>query len=155
MSLLRRRVMMEKSGGDSVKEWRFIKKVEINESTEKIVVSSDENGDPFELEELLIYSDQNVTAASNSQLMLFLDGVMASTSVNSFLTTSPKSILYKTEWCGVRLSQSLSTTYPITGVASSGANYRISTISNRYFKKIELAGQQTPIETGTFYFYGR
>ena len=62
---------MEKSGGDSVKEWRFIKKVDINESTEKFTVSSDENGNPFELEELLIYSDQNVTAVSNSQLFLF------------------------------------------------------------------------------------
>lgn len=154
MSLLRRRAMMEKSGGDSVKEWRFIKKVEINESTEKFVVSSDENGDPFELEELLIYSDKNVTAASNSQLLLFLDDMETSTSANAFLTTSPKSILYKTEWCGVRLSQSLSATYPITQVALSNAAYRISTISNRYFKKIELKGQKS-IETGTFYFYGR
>lgn len=151
---MRRRMMIEKSGGDSVKEWRFIKKVEISESTEKIVVSSDENGDPFELEELLIYSDQNVTAASNSQLLLFLDDMEVSTSVNSFLTTSPKSILYKTEWCGVRLSQSLSATYPITQTAFSNAAYRISTISNRYFKKIGLKGQGS-IETGTFYFYGR
>ena len=145
---------MEGTGGDDMKEWRFIKKVEINESTLGIVVSSDENGDPFELEELLIYSDHDVTASGNSQLLLFLDDIGASTSVNSFLTTSPKSILYKTEWCGVRLSQSLSATYPITGVAIANASYRISTISNRYFKKIELKSQNS-IETGTFYFYGR
>lgn len=145
---------MEETGGDDMKEWRFIKKVEINESTEKFVVSSDENGSPFELEELLIYSEQNVTAASNSQLLLFLDDIAASSSVNAFLTTSPKSILYKTEWCGVRLSQSLSATYPITNVALANASYRISAASNRYFKKIELRSQNS-IETGTFYFYGR
>lgn len=106
------------------------------------------------MEELLIYSEQNVTAASNSQLLLFLDDIAASSSANAFLTTSPKSILYKTEWCGVRLSQSLSATYPITNVALANASYRISAASNRYFKKIELRSQNS-IETGTFYFYGR
>ena len=154
MSLLQRRRMMKDSGGEEMKEWKFIKKVEVDEETTGIVVSSDKNDNPFELEELLIYSEQNVTTTANSQLLLLLDNISVSTSVNAFLTTSPKSILYKTEWCGVRLSRSLSAIYPITNVALGGANYRISESSPRYFKKIELRTQNS-IKTGTFYIYGR
>ena len=139
-----------------MKEWKLIKKVEVDEETIGIVVRSDENDNPFELEELLIYSEQNVTATANSQLLLLLDNIIVSSSANSFLTTSPKSILYKTEWCGVRLSQSLSATYSIVNVALSNASYRISESSPRYFKKIELRTQDTiKIKTGTFYIYGR
>ena len=145
---------MESSGGEEMKEWKFIKKVEVDEETIGIVVSSDKNDNPFELEELLIYSEQNVTTTANSQLFLLLDNIMVSSSANSFLTTSPKSILYKTEWCGVRLSQSLSATYPIANVALSNASYRISKSSPRYFKMIELRTQKS-IKTGTFYIYGR
>ncbi|MBP3389439.1 MAG: hypothetical protein J6K98_06140 [Clostridia bacterium] len=147
---------MPGSGGGTEKEWRLIRTVEITEAVSSISISTDEEGNAFELDEFLIYAPLNVTASQNSQFVVSVNGKDFS-SANNALGTAAKSVLVYSEWKGVRLHTVGTTTYDYASVAGNAAARRIVMgDACRTVTEIKLSGQSgATINSGTFYIYGR
>ena len=147
---------MPGSGGGTEKEWRLIRTVEITEAVSSISISTDEEGNAFELDEFLIYAPLNVTASQNSQFVVSVNGKDFS-SANNALGTAAKSVLAYSEWKGARLHTVGTTTYDYVSVAGNVAARRILMgDACRKVTGLKLSGQSgATINSGTFYIYGR
>ena len=145
------------SGGSSEeKTWRLIKTIEITEEVASISFGLDEDGNPFEVESLLIYAGLNVKSSGNSQFQVHLNGSSSAiTSPNSFVGTSAKSIYWKTDWAGLRVAVMGSMTYDFKGVAGGASNVRLAD-SPQKITSVAIKLQDTYTFTaGKLYFYGR
>ena len=147
---------MPGSGGGTEKEWRLIRTVEITEAVSSISISTDEEGNAFELDEFLIYAPLNVTASQNSQFVVSANG-KEFTSGNNALGTTAKSVLVYNEWKGARLHTVGTSTYDYASVAGNVAARRILMgDACRTVTGLKLSGQSgATINSGTFYIYGR
>lgn len=144
------------AGSSEEKTWRLIKTIEITEEVASISFNLDEDGNPFEVESLLIYAGLNVKASENSQFIVYFNGSAYSiTSSNSFVGTSAKSIYWKTDWAGLRVAVMGSTTYDFKGVAANASTVRLADSPQKITSvAIKLQGTST-FTAGKFYFYGR
>ena len=143
-------------GSSEEKTWRLIKTIEITEAVTSISFNLDEDGNPFEVESLLIYTGLNVKVSGNSQFLVDLNGnSFEITSPNSFVGTSAKSIYWKTDWAGLRVAVMGSSTYDFKSVASYASYVRLID-SPQKITSVAIKLQGTIAFTaGKLYFYGR
>lgn len=143
------------SGGGSDKPWRLIRTIEITESVAVIVISEDENGNPFEVSDIFIYAPIGVKTSQNSQFIVYLNGNGDVSSTNSFFGTTAKSAIWFSTFFGIRFNVSGSSTYDYKSTAGTLNTARL--IDGReQVVRIALSLQDAATyEAGTFYIYGR
>lgn len=105
------------------KEWRLIKTVTVSEPVVLLSFDEDEDGNPFEVEEIFVYG-KNVVVDTATQGYLILNKYSGST-LNSFFTGQSKSFFFYSCWRGVRIVESQSSTYNLASTAQSGSANRI------------------------------
>ena len=143
-------------GSSEEKTWRLIKTIEITEEVTSISINLDEDGNPFEVESLLIYAGLNVKSSGNSQFLVDLNGSISDiTSPNSFLGTSAKSIYWKTDWAGLRVVVMGSSTYDFKSVASYASYVRLIDSPQKITSMVIKLQGTIAFTAGKLYIYGR
>lgn len=143
------------SGGSSEETWRLIKTIEITEEVASISFDLDDDGNPFEVESLLIYAGPTVTTSGSSQFMVQMNGNNFVGSLNSFVGTTAKSIYWETHWAGLRVAVMGSTTYDFKRVASTAGTVILSDAPQKITSVKLLLQSVTTFTAGKFYVYGR
>lgn len=140
--------------GGGGKEWRLLRTVDITEEVASVTISTDEEGNSFEIESLLIYAPVSVTASGDSQIIVHLSGEMTISTTNGFIGKTAKSVLIESYWSGRRISKSSSSTYDLGSVAQNVTGVRASSLPRKIknMKIAALAG--CTFTAGKFYIYG-
>ena len=147
-------------GGGS-KEWRLIKTVTVSEPVVSLLFDKDEDGNPFEVEEIFVYGKNVVVDTSVTQGSLILNKYNGNgTTLNSFFTGQSKSFFFYSCWRGLRIVESQSSTYNLAGSAQSGSANRIIEYDPTYgelekITKVGVGNQGSNFTSGTMYFYAR
>lgn len=143
------------------KEWRLIKTVTVSEPVVSLSFDEDEDGNPFEVEEIFIYGENVVVDTSATQGSLILNKYNGNgTTLNSFFTGQSKSFFFYSCWRGVRIVESQSSTYSLNLTAQSGIATRIIEYDSKYgelekITRVEVGNQGHNFTSGTMYFYAR
>ena len=142
--------------GGGTSDWRLIKTIEITEEVASISFDSDDDGNPFEVESLLIYAGLTVKTSRNSQFIVSMNNTTdVITSSNNFVGTTGKSIYWETHLAGLRVVVMGSSTYDFKNVASNASAVRLSAAAPQKITSVKLMLQGTTTFTaGKFYIYG-
>lgn len=141
------------------KEWRLIKTVTVSEPVVSLLFDKDEDGNPFEVEEIFVYGKNVVVAASAVQGRLIINKYTGST-LNSFFNQQEKTFFFYSCWRGVRIVESQSSTYSLVSIAQSGSANRIIEYDSTYgelekITRVGVGNQGHNFTSGTMYFYAR
>ena len=141
-------------GGGS--DWRLIKIIEITEEVASISFNLDDDGNPFEVESMLIYAGLTVKASANSQFLVRFSGNRATiSSSNNFLGATAKSIYWETHWSGSRVTVMGSSMYDFTATASTANTVRLTKTPQKITSVTFELQDVTTFTAGKFYIYGR
>lgn len=143
------------SGGSSEETWRLIKTIEITEEVASISFDLDDDGNPFEVESLLIYAGLTVTTSGSSQFIVQMNRNNLVGSTNSFVGTTAKSIYWETHWAGLRVVVMGSTTYDFKRVANTASTVILSDVPQKITSVKLFLQNVTTFTAGKFYVYGR
>ena len=142
--------------GCGTSDWRLIKTIEITEEVASISFDSDDDGNLFEVESLLIYAGLTVKTSRNSQFRVILNNTTEISSSNSFVGTTEKSIYWETHWAGLRVAVMGSSSYDFKNVASNASTVRLSDAWPQKITSVNFIPQgATTFTAGKFYIYGR
>lgn len=131
----------------------------MSEPVVSLSFDEDEDGNPFEVEEIFVYGKNVAIATSSAQGALILNKYIGST-LNSFFNGQSKSFFFYSCWRGVRVVESQSSTYDITTSAQSGSAKRILVYDQTYgelekITRVGIGNQGQNFTSGTMYFYAR
>ena len=157
------------SGGGGEKAWRLLNTATIKEEVSSISINQDSDGNPFEIEDFLIYAPLDVVCSAADQLIIdavepgaepnnagVYPWVRISSSLNNFLGTTKKSIVIKSTWAGMRYTEGTGASYDIANVAVAPSFIRVSSYMPTIGGiKLIAASVSNVFTAGTFYIFGR
>ena len=131
----------------------------MSEPVVSLSFDKDEDGNPFEVEEIFVYGENVVVDTSAAQGSLILNKYNGST-LNSFFTGQSKYFFFYSCWRGVRIVESQSSTYNLAGSAQSGSANRILKYEPVFgelekITRVGVGNQGHNFTSGTMYFYAR
>ena len=144
-------------GGSAEKPWRLVKTITISEEVNTIEITTDNDGNPFELTDILMCSHNDVVASANCQLWVYLnDGGTMQNTTNSFFGTTAKSFVWESYWSGVRVMKCGSHAYDLFGSSQPIDYLRLADGDYQTINKLKLVLQGGATFTaGAIYLYGR
>lgn len=142
------------AGGSGGASSRLLRTITISEEISAIEFDEDDEGNPFSVQDLLIYAPLNVIGTQAGQFHVLLNDTFKLTSPNSAVSTTAKSIVWISYWLGMRYAYMGFTPYDYKDAANT-ANYCRLGNGPEKITKIKLSPQYGSFQSGTFYIYGR
>lgn len=147
-------VELPSGGGSDSDAPRLLRTITVSDAVLSIEFDEDDDGNPFEVRDLMIYAPLNVSASQDTQFAVVLNNTFWIPSKNASLSKTNRSIVWISYWLGLRYVYMGFSTYNFKGVASSAPTCTLSDGPEK-ITKIKLTLQNVEFESGTFFVYGR